>query len=183
MRLSGCVHRSLAVLLNVKVGKFLHFVRVPFKKSSKHIRFLNRFECLTNYDLCFVWIFHLPFNSVSSTHLEMAYCLSHNPPVPCPGIFTVILASIFTTQILPCGKSCTFMQNCGDIFLFSQVSRLKYPGMVVLGGDTTLTNSSTGPNINMVVSRDPDMTALWRLVTPQILGLTNSPLETAFLLG
>ena len=68
-------------------------------------------------------------------------------------------------------------------FLFSQVSRLKYPGMVVLGGDTTLTNSSTGPNINMVVSRDPDMTALWRLVTPQILGLTNSPLETAFLLG
>eukprot|EP00116_Pleurobrachia_bachei_P007323 sb/3467585/ len=35
--------------------------------------------------------------------------------------------------------------------------------------------------VNMTVSRDPDMQALWRLISPQILVLTTAPLESAFL--
>ena len=37
--------------------------------------------------------------------------------------------------------------------------------------------------MNVVESRDPDIQALWRLISQQILILSPAPLETAFLLG
>ncbi|KAL5270911.1 hypothetical protein ACHWQZ_G001541 [Mnemiopsis leidyi] len=40
-----------------------------------------------------------------------------------------------------------------------------------------------GDTVNVVESRDPDVQALWRLISQQILVLTPTPLETAFLLG
>ncbi|XP_063689278.1 uncharacterized protein LOC134822291 isoform X2 [Bolinopsis microptera] len=40
-----------------------------------------------------------------------------------------------------------------------------------------------GVSVNVVECRDPDIQALWRLISQQILILTPTPLETAFLLG
>jgi uncharacterized membrane protein len=47
----------------------------------------------------------------------------------------------------------------------------------------TMITLFSGDSVNVVESRDPDMQALWRLISQQVLILTPTPLETAFLLG